>query len=236
MRLWAVALVCVLLIGGPAAAETVTVEAARDATLIEDPDGAWSNGSGSAFFAGRTSQSQNSVRRALLYFDVAAALPNKAVIESVSLTLHQSSSNTQARELRLYRLLADWGEGPSSSSGGAGAPSEPGDATWLHTFYDQEFWVHSGRMFRGRASARQTVDGSVFYTWGSTNHLVQDARLWHSAPRRNFGWILIGDETTRQTSKRFTSRESPDRTLRPLLEITYRRPGKRDARLHSPAD
>lgn len=219
------ALLVTLLIALPAAAETVTIEASRDATLIEDPDGAWSNGSGAFFFAGRTNQPQNGVRRALLYFDVAAVLPRNAIVESASLTLYMSPSNSEIRALRLHRLLADWGEGPSSSSGGGGAPSEPGDATWLHTFYDQEFWAHSGGQFLGRASARREVGESDFYTWESTRHTLQDVRLWSSAPQRNFGWVLIGDETARQTAKSFASREHPDATARPRLEIRYRLPG-----------
>jgi hypothetical protein len=210
-----------------AGAETVRIEADRDATLVEHPDGALANGSGPFFFAGRTSQGQNALRRTLLRFDVGAALPERAVVEGVSLTLFMSASNPQLREIRLHRVLADWGEGPSSSSGGSGRPSEPGDATWIHTFYDYEFWAHSGGQFAGRVSARSDVAGSAFYTWESTNHLVQDVRLWKSAPRRNFGWILIGDETTPQTSKSFASRENPDPALRPVLEVTYRMPGRR---------
>jgi hypothetical protein len=225
MRRYETILLMMLLFCLPAAAETVTVEASRDATLIEDPDGAWSNGSGPFFFAGRTAQAQNGVRRALLYFDLAAALPRNAIVESASLTLYISPSNPEIRELRLHRLLADWGEGPSSSSGGGGARSEPGDATWLHTFYDHEFWVHSGGQFLGRASARRDVGESGFYTWDSTNHMVQDVRLWKSAPQRNFGWVLIGDETTRQTAKSVASRENPDATVRPRLEVSYRLPG-----------
>jgi hypothetical protein len=208
------------------AAETIIIEADRDATLVEHPDGALANGSGAFFFAGRTSQGQGSTRRALLRFDVAAALPERAIVESVSLTLFLSPSNPEIRELRLHRVLADWGEGASSSSGGGGAPAEPGDATWIHTFYDFEFWAHGGGQFLGRDSAQLAVAGSAFYTWESTNHLVQDVRRWKSAPQRNFGWILIGDETTPQTAKSFASREHPDPVLRPVLEVTYRTPGR----------
>ena len=213
-----------------AAAETVRIEADRDATLIEDPDGARANGSGPAVFVGRTSQAQNGIRRALLYFDVAPALPRNAIIESATLQLFHSGGNSGMREIRVHRVLADWGEGPASASGGGGAPSETGDATWLHTVYDYDFWVHSGGQFVGRVSARQEVGPDGFYNWDGTEHLVQDVRMWHRAPRRNFGWILIGDETTRQNAKRFASRENPDATIRPLLEITYSVPGGGRAR------
>jgi hypothetical protein len=207
------------------AGETVRIEADRDATLVEHPDGALANGSGNFFFVGRTSQGVTSIRRALLHFDVAAALPEMAIIESVSLTLFMSTSNAETREIRLHRVLADWGEGASASNGGGGRPAEVGDATWIHTFYDAEFWVHSGGQFIGRTSAELGVAGTAFYTWDSTRHLVQDVRQWRSNSARNFGWILIGDETTRQTAKGFASRENPDLALRPTLEVTYRLPG-----------
>ena len=223
---WIGILGVLLLLGLPAGAGTVLVEAARDATLIENPDGAWANGSGPVFFAGRTSQTQNGIRRGLIYFNVAAELPRRARIESVTLRLFQSGGNTEMREIRLHRLLVTWGEGPSASSGGGGAPSDFGDATWLHAFYDHDFWVHSGGQFVGRASAGQDVGPSGFYTWESTEHLVQDVRQWAQAPKRNFGWILIGDETTRQNAKKFASRENPDPSIRPVLEVTYRLPGK----------
>jgi hypothetical protein len=229
MKRLLVFLLAVFLVTSIHAAEFVVVEADRDATLIEHPDGALGNGSGPSLFVGRTGQSQNGVRRAVMRFDVASALPEHAVIESVSLTLYEVPSNPATREIRLHRVLADWGEGASASSGGSGAPAEPGDVTWIHTFHDSEFWVHSGGHFVGRVSARLDVAGSGFYTWDSAHHLVQDVRLWSSNPGRNFGWILIGDETGPQTVKNFASREHPELALRPALEITYRLPGYREA-------
>jgi hypothetical protein len=222
MRQIGTILAVLLLFGLPAAAETVLIEADHDGTLIEHPDGALANGSGPFVFAGRTSQTWNGIRRGLLYFDVASALPPRAIIESVSLRLFQVGGNTGTREVRLHRLLAPWGEGPSSTAGGGGAPSGPGDATWLHTFYDDNFWVRRGGQFLGRVSARQDVGGAGYYTWVSNPHLVQDVRLWNSAPQRNFGWILIGDETTLQNAKKLASRENPDPSIRPRLEVTYR--------------
>jgi hypothetical protein len=224
-------LVLVSTLSTAAAAETVRIEADRDATLIEDPDGALGNGSGPSFFVGRTSQDESSTRRALLRFDVAAAVPRPAIIESVSLTLFMNPSHPEMREIRLHRVMADWGEGASSSSGGIGRPAEPGDATWIHTYYDTEYWLHGGGQFIGRPTASLVIAGSGFYTWESTNALVRDVRLWRSNPRRNFGWILIGDETEPSTSKKFASRENPDLALRPVLEVTYRWPG---ARGHAP--
>ena len=216
----------VLVFSGSAVAETVTLEAGRDATLIEDAEGAWANGSGPSFFVGRTAQQRGSIRRGLLYFDVAAVVPRRAIIERVRLTLFAKPANDVEREVRLVRVLADWGEGPSASSGGGGRPSEPGDATWIHTFFDGETWVRPGGQFLGSASATRTVAGAGLYTWDSTNRLVNDVRHWSDAPGRNFGWILIGDETAPQTAKNFGSREDPVPARRPTLEITYRLPGR----------
>jgi hypothetical protein len=225
MRRCLTALFAILFFCLPAAAESVIIEATRDATLIEDPNGARANGSGPYFFVGRTSQAENGIRRSLLHFEVAEAVPRNAIIESVSLTIFMWPSNPDPREIRLHRLLADWGEGGSSSAGGGGAPSEPGDATWVHSNYPSESWTHAGGDFLNRVSARLEVGETGSYTWQSTNHIVQDVRLWKSAPQRNFGWILIGDETTPQTAKSFASREHPDLTLRPTLEVHYRLPG-----------
>jgi len=215
----------VLLAAASATAETVVVEAGRDATLIEEPDGALANGAGPAFFVGRTNQHQNSLRRGLVYFDVAAALPEKALVESVRVTLHMSPSNSSPSSISLHRLLVGWGEGASSASGGGGDFSQPGDATWIHTFYDDGFWVQPGGHFVARASAWRDVAASGFYTWESSQKMLADVRLWLSAPQRNFGWILLGDETTPQNVKSFASREESDPSLRPILEVLYHLPG-----------
>jgi hypothetical protein len=219
-------LLLLLLAPALAHAETVLVDAARDATLIEDPDGALANGSGPVFFVGRNNQRQNSVRRALLYFDVAAALPRNARLESVRLTLYMTPSNAGPRRISLHRLLSAWGEGASYATGGSGDFSTADDATWIHTFYDDAFWVRPGGQFVARASASREVAASAFYTWESTRKLLADVRLWLAAPHRNFGWILIGDETTPQNAKSFSSREEPDASLRPVLEVSYHLPGE----------
>lgn len=211
----------------PVSAETVRIPADRDTTLIEDPDGAFSNGAGPVFFAGRTNQGAGSIRRGLLRFDVASALPPRAIVESVTLRLSALSGNPGASTVRLYRVLADWGEGASFSTGGRGAPSEPGDATWIHTFYDGEFWEYAGGQFVGRASAEFSIDGPGTYEVRDFRPLVTDVRVWAAAPHRNFGWILIGDETRGGSVQPLVSREADEADLVPELEVTYRVPGAR---------
>ena len=208
----------------PALADMVHIPADRDNTLIEDPDGALSNGIGLHIRAGRTNQAMNSIRRGLVRFDVASALPADAIIDRVFLTLYQNSNNTEPADVSLHNVLSDWGEA-ASFGGGGGAPAEPGDATWLHTFYDYDFWVQQGGHFIPHASATATVSGNDFYTWQSTVHMVNNVRLWLKNPERNFGWLVMGDESTGGTAKRFDSREGRDSTRHPMLTIEYHLPG-----------
>lgn len=215
-----------VLLPSSAPAATEYLEAVRDTTLIEDLGGALANGSGPYFHVGRTNQVEGGIRRGLIRFDVAAGVPLDAVIESVSLTLYQSQGNPETSEIALFRVQDDWGEGASTTTGGGGAPAEPGDATWIHTFRDDAFWAQQGGQFIGRESARRSVDGNGHYEWSSTKHLIQDVRLWVNNPERNFGWLLVGDEVTLQNAKRFASRENANPRLRPLLTVIYRMPGE----------
>jgi hypothetical protein len=213
--------------------QVLRMEAGADNTLYEDPDGAVSNGSGAFMLAGRNNLEQNSIRRAVLYFDVAGQLPHGAVVEQASLHLYLERGNGGQRVLNLHRLVSDWGEGDSVvTGGGLGAPAQEGDATWLHSFYPDAFWGRDGGRYVGRVSASQTVGDPVvdeldmpgFYTWGSSDRMVDDVRRWQRHPEQNFGWILLGDETVPQTVKRFSSRDNVDPDLRPVLEVHYSLP------------
>jgi hypothetical protein len=211
----------------PVLAETVSIMAERDATLIEDGNGAFANGVGPALFAGRTGQSAFALRRALIRFDVAGHLPERALVDRVFLSLYQTSgSNTALHAVGLHRVLEDWSEGPAFSSGGGGAPAEPGDVTWLHTDYDGEYWVRAGGHFVKKASASEQVGDAGFYTWQSSPGLVSDVRLWLHAPQQNFGWLIRGDEESPQSAKRFASREAASIDQLPVLTIEYHLPGE----------
>lgn len=221
----AVVVAFLVLAVAPLNAETVRVPADRDTTLIEDPNGALSNGAGPVLFVGRTNQNPGGIRRGLLRFDLASALPAQAIVESVTLHLTAVPGNPGASPVRLYRVLADWGEGTSYSEGGRGAPSEPGDATWIHTFFDQDFWEYAGGQFVGSSSAGFWIDGPGPYIVDAAPKMLADVRHWNAAPGRNFGWILIGDETRPQSAQALATRDNPDPAARPVLEIEYREPG-----------
>ncbi len=207
-------------------ADVVTLNPDRDNTLIEDAGGTLSLGKAYNFFAGRVDDQNGGGlrRRGLLRFDVGAAVPAGSTITNVSLKLRMVQSSAGTQTVRLRRLLADWGEGDSFAFGGSGAPAEPGDATWLHRFYPDVFWPVAGGQFAPSDSASTNVGGVGFYTWNSTVAMVADVTGWLNAPASNFGWLVLGNESTVQTVKKFEARESEVAAYRPLLTITYTPP------------
>jgi hypothetical protein len=202
-------------------AETVTLVATLDATLIEHPAGELASGSGPALFVGRTSQARNSRRRAVVFFDVAGALPGGASVESAELVLVLTPSNEPVADVAVHRVLSPWSEGASSASGGGGAPAVPGDATWLHTEYDTHFWTTPGGDFVSAPSGIAAVGSPGVYVWGSTPALEADVQAWLDDPASNNGWLLIGNEGSPTTAKRFASREDPFEDTRPKLIVVY---------------
>jgi hypothetical protein len=211
-----------IITGSPAAdAGTVVLPAQLDATLIESATGSLANGAGPAFFAGRTSQARDSIRRAALAFDVTGRVPRGVRISAVSLVLALSPSHDEAATVHLHRIVSPWTEGPSSASGGSGAPPQPGDATWLHGSYPALPWAAPGGDFVAAPSAGTEVVGPGLYQWGSTPELVADVQRWLDEPSSNHGWLLVGNEQAPSTAKRFESRESAEVALRPVLLIEF---------------
>lgn len=199
----------------------VTLTPDKDNTLYESATGSVSNGAGVHFFVGNNSQSNT--RRGLLSFDMAANIPEGSVIQSVTLTLYLSMTRAGDEELTLHRVLANWGEGTTDAPDpeGQGGDATPGSATWIHTFFDTSSWTNQGGDFSDVVSATQSVGANGFYTWGSTDEMVADVQSWLDNPGENDGWILIGNESTGQTVKRFDTKENPDAENRPVLTVTY---------------
>jgi hypothetical protein len=204
-------------------ADEVTIVSSRDNTLFEDPTGSLSDGAGEDFFSGRTNQDSNSIRRGLLYFHIGSAVPSGSVITQVTLTLYLNKTITpDPKETSLHRAFLEWGEGTSNSYGeGSGAPATPGDATWLHTFYDTLFWSSAGGDFEASPSATTTLGYYGYYTWSSTQ-MIADVQSWLDSPASNAGWVVIGDESKKLTATRFNSREfSGSGNRHPRLRIEF---------------
>ncbi|HEY3175854.1 MAG TPA: multicopper oxidase domain-containing protein [Candidatus Polarisedimenticolia bacterium] len=222
-------------------ADTVTINPIKDNTLYEpisqDAFADVSDGAGPTMFAGKVKDADAdpgpgtrvALRRAVLAWDIAGNIPAGATINSVQLTLYcDKVSATTIRIVVLRRLTADWGEGTSdtgASRQGRGELATTGDATWRHRFYPSQFWTTPGGDYSGTISATQSVGNTGFYTWGSTSGMVADVQAWLNTPSQNFGWILVGDESTTQTTKRFGTRENTGSTggvtWKPSLVVNY---------------
>jgi len=94
-------------------AAIIVINPSKDNTLYEygPAEGDHSNGAGFHFFAGENAMGE--LRRGVLAFDVAGAIPAGSTITAVSLTMNMSMTPAGAETVELRKLLADWGEGTS---------------------------------------------------------------------------------------------------------------------------
>ena len=198
---------------------SVSVDAALDNILYESTTGALSNALGQHLYAGNNNSGK---RRTVISFDL-SEVPANAEVQQASLKLFCNSSAGSPQYITARRLLEAWGEGTSEANGneGNGDSSTPGDATWIHTFYDTAIWTVAGGDFASTVSDSTLVDASgVYYTW-SSEQLAEDVQLWIDTPVINYGWILFGDENSSSNTKRFSSRQSMTTENRPSLLIDY---------------
>jgi len=197
----------------------VTLMPARDATLYSE-SGATANGSGEFLFAGRNSG--GNTRRALVYFDVAAALPPGVQVTRAELVLHLSQQNSAAEPMTVSRLAADWGEGASDAPGaeGAGTAAQTNDATWTERFFGVgPAWTTPGGDFAAPL-ATTIVDGVGDWTFASQD-LTASVEAAAQVPWLHFGYIVHGNEASAGTAKRFDSSENANLAFRPRLVVTY---------------
>lgn len=205
--------------------QSVTITPSADNTLYEQATGSLSNGAGQYLFAGRTNQGSNSIRRAVLRFDVAGSVPAGATITGATLTLSMNKSISGAHNISIHPLTTAWGEGTSNAPGqeGGGTTSTTNDATWIHAFFSTTNWTTAGGDFDPTASATTSVAGNGFYSWSSAT-VTSDVQGWFTNPATNFGWIMIGNESAATTVKRFASKEFGTAANRPQLTINYSLP------------
>lgn len=169
--------------------------------------------------------------RALLRFDVAAAIPAGARITAAALTLHVTKSPVDGdlpSTFDLHRMLVEWGEGDKSGDPPLlGAEATLGEASWSHRFAQTtNTWATSGGAagvdFTSESSADTYVYGVTFspYTFELATNMTADVQLWLDQPVQNFGWMLKSrNESDNFSARRFASREDP--FLQPLLVLEY---------------
>lgn len=209
---------------------TVTVPCAADNTLYESIFGDASNGAGPSLFTGLNAF--GSIRRAVLRFDVAAAMPAGAEVFAAQLDLYVTRSHPSASQpvaITGHLLQVPFGEGTSiagggSSGGGGGALATTGDSTWLHRTWPAPLWTTPGGDFAAAASLQAAMPANGAFSSKLSRQTADDVQAWVDAPAGNFGWVLRTNETQSYTARRLASRESASNP--PALRVTYLLPGQ----------
>ena len=220
-----------ILTAAPCVADVSQIVADRDNTLFESGDGSLSSGSGQHVYAGRVNFDANGwvERRAVLHFDV-SSIPANATIVSASVRVQVVKSPPApplGLTFGLHRCLSDWGEGSSSATGGNGAPTSAGDATWLHAFAPSVNCNTPGGDCDAVAGWTTIMNANGSYTFTGAG-LAADVQSWVGGGA-NHGWVMVGDVSTPRTVRKFASREYSNASQRPTLIVEWELGG-------SPAD
>lgn len=202
----------------PAQSAVVVLNPSQDATLYQSGTGSLAGGAGPDLFVGATAN--GSLRRALLQFDIAAAVPEGATIDGVSLSLQADKGGAPSPvTVELFRLSASWTEGTvvPPGNGGGGGTATTGSATWLHRSFNGSAWASAGGDFAPGARGSFSVS-SLGPVTASSSGLAEDVQGWLNNPAGNFGWAMIGGESLASSAIRFDSSEG---SISPALTINY---------------
>lgn len=210
-------------LAGATIADELVVVADRDNTLFQSDSGGLSSGSGQHLYAGRVNFAENDnwERRAILHFDV-SSIPEGSNILEVTMRMQVTRTPPQPPINLLFELhacLGEWGEGGSSSGGGAGAPSQVGDATWYHTVYPKVNWSNPGGDFTATSSGTTIVNENGPYVF-SGDGLASDVQRWVDG-EANFGWVMTADVSELRSVRQIASRENGNASQRPTLTVIY---------------
>lgn len=217
--MWRALVLGVLGIAGLAhAAEQAILQPVADAAIYSE-NGNNGDGGGQFFFAGKNSS--GNLRRSVLRFDIAGTVPAGSEITAVTFQLTAANTQGTGNPATLHPLTEAWNEGSTDATGaeGSGAAAAIGDTTWTSRNFNSVGWTTAGGSFNGSVSDTISITGAGAYTWPTSASLVSTVQDWLDTPANNFGWILVGDETTAgATAKQFSSRTG---TTPPLLTVTY---------------
>jgi hypothetical protein len=184
----------------PLAAGVVELEPIADVTLNEAFQGLPIDGNGPLFYLGTAEDGESPGQRALIKFDLDGALPEDAIVQSVTLTFFVTPSSEPLLAMSILRVEENWDETHIAT----GVSSTEASARAL---VPREGWVST-----------------------TSSQLSRDVRSWLRNPSENFGWLLVSDRTQATNTKAIASREFPDSYMRPRITIRFRMPGSTDVR------
>jgi hypothetical protein len=214
-----------------ARADSVTLFPSADCTLFELVP---SNSLGGVTWISAGTTQNGNTNRALMKFDVAAAVPPGSTITDVGLKVWVTRTPVDGNADSLFslrRVLRPWNEGSNLPADpnypGLGGPAAPGDATWIHNAFGESAWTIPGGQegvdFAAGFSSSTfiggiTAEGYFFESGGA----IADVQSWLDDPSSNFGWMLkTEEEDVNFTARRFGSRELGDPFESPQLTISY---------------
>ena len=213
------------------AQSTLNLVASKDATLNESASGNVANGAGTKMFVGRVGfQGNHEIRRALVKWDLAAALPAGSRILAVKLDMWVDlSAAFLPQAATAHRVLQSWSEGTVNpfGNGGNGAPATSGSVTWLHTNFPSQFWTNPGGDFAATASFTFDLPGWGALLTAPLPGLVADVQDMLDNPANNHGWLFKMPEVLTSNARALNTHEAA--ALRPQLQITYLAPGQTGA-------
>jgi len=215
----------IAIIQGAAPGSYASISCTRDNTIIESSTGTLGNSLG-AIYVGRTNQGTGqSIRRGLIYFDIATNVPANAVIDSVRLSMYQIGS-VKDGSINLHKVLTNWTEGTSFFDGGRGATATTGDVTWLSSSYSGTSWTTAGGDFDATVSGNKKslveIESGRSMSTFTTSGMATDVQYWLANSSSNYGWLIQGDETVAGNAEAFRSKDGSDRSYNsPLLKVYY---------------
>lgn len=233
-RIVAACALCTAFVGVCTGEQTILFPLA-DATLYQPTSNGLqlSGGASDGLFVGVTGQ--QTIRRSLLQFDVAGAVPAGSVIISAHIEINVAQTQTGPNDMTVHRVLASWGEGSTIAPGGGGngGAAQAGDATWGFRFFPDQPWSQVGGDFDPAVLSTVELDLVGPYVINGLGAAVQSML---DLPESNHGFMFIGRETGGTSSKRINSREAGVASARPRLVIDFTPPCPADWNLDGGID
>ncbi len=208
-----------------ARAEFIALAPSADTTLSAQFSD-YNSGANQSLAAGNTAGA--SPTRALVQFNVAAAVPAGARITSgtLLLTVTRIPVLPEPVTFELHRLLVDWNEGSqgAGASTGFGGLAAAGEATWNSRKHGVQLWSAPGGAagvdYAAASSGSADIETSEPAFFTSNPGMVGDLQRWLDTPAANFGWLVKAQfEFTDSTARRFGSKESG--ATAPILLVEY---------------